>query len=376
MNARRLFNRFIGALVAVGLLVAASIALACPICMGLRAEPPIAKRIADSEQTVLAQRMLGPLEGQFRVVSVIKGPGGVGKVISAPELAQKDLRAPTALDALVLVRESDTQRWSFVGMSRIADAPLLREFATLKAIDERSGDEPPARLAYFVAKLEDGRPIVAQAAYEELRQAPYAALRTLRPFLDSRQLHRWLADPTLSQRHSLYWLLLGLSGGASDAEIVERRIDDAQRDHVSTAVSLSALIAADLELRGDSRVAFVERAYINDRTRTGDEIAAALLALSVHGNAPGAISRDRVIAAYRLLIRERPPLAGYVAQDLATWRYWDVVPEFTALLESDTLHYSSRVAIASYLRASPNGKSIVIAEPTPSAAHNIKVVPQ
>ena len=376
MNAYRLFKRFIGTALAVGLLAAASNALACPICMGLRAEPPIAKRIADSEQTVLAQRTPGPLEGQFRVVSVIKGPGGVGKVISAPELAQQELRAPTALEALVLVRESDTQRWSFVGMSRIADAPLLREFAVLKSFDERNGDEPPARLVYFAAKLEDRRPIVAQAAYEELRQAPYVALRTLRPFLDSKQLRRWLADPTSSQRHSLYWLLLGLAGDVSDAELIERLIDDAQRNHVSTTANLSALIAADLELRGDSRVGLVERAYIDDRTRTGDEIAAALLALSVHGNAPGAISRDRVIAAYRLLIRERPPLAGYVAQDLATWRYWDAVPEYTALLESDTLHYSSRVAIASYLRASPNGKSIAIAEPAASAAPNINVVPQ
>ena len=32
-----------------------------------------------------------------------------------------------------------------------------------------------------------------------------------------------------------------------------------------------------------------------------------VLALSVHGNAPGAVSRQRIIDAYRLLIRERKP---------------------------------------------------------------------
>jgi len=93
------------------------------------------------------------------------------------------------------------------------------------------------------------------------------------------------------------------------------------------------------------------------------------------------VSRERVIGAYRLLVHERAPLAAYVAPDLAAWKYWGMVPEYTALLKSDTLHYSSRVAIVSYLRASPNGKSLVIDEPgnisaAPLLPPSIAVVPQ
>jgi hypothetical protein len=47
-----------------------------------------------------------------------------------------------------------------------------------------------------------------------------------------------------------------------------------------------------------------------------------LLALSVHGGANGAVPRERVIQAYGLFIRERKPMAGFVALELADWEYW------------------------------------------------------
>ena len=198
--------------------------------------------------------------------------------------------------------------------------------------------------------------MVAQAAYQELAPAPYAMLRTLRPVLDRERVRQWVGDKTLPGRQPLYLLLLGIAGDATDAKRIETRIDVAQREHSSA--NLSAMLAADLELRGEPRVAFIERTYLSDHTRTTEEISAALLALSVHGNAPGAVSRNRVVAAYRLLIRERNPLAGYVAPDLAAWSDWGAVPDYLALLKSDALDIPSRIAIVSYLRASPNGEAL------------------
>jgi len=116
------------------------------------------------------------------------------------------------------------------------------------------------------------------------------------------------------------------------------------------------MIAADLELRGPSRMAWVDATYLRDPGRSTREIEAALLALSVHGNANGAIPRARVIESYRLFMQAHKPLAGLVAQDLAAWQYWDAVPEYVALMNSSVRqHYASRVAILAYLKRSPEG---------------------
>jgi hypothetical protein len=114
------------------------------------------------------------------------------------------------------------------------------------------------------------------------------------------------------------------------------------------------MLAADLELRGPSRVGWIEQAYFADRTRTLPEIEAALLALGVHGGANAAVPRDRVIAAYRFFIRERKAMAGFVAQQLADWEYWDVTAEYVALLESDAVKDpASHFAVVNYLHRSP-----------------------
>ena len=94
-----------------------------------------------------------------------------------------------------------------------------------------------------------------------------------------------------------------------------RGSNSASKPHGSShdATNLAAMIGADLELRGPSRVDWVEATYFADRSRTMPEIEAALLALNVHGDANRTVPRERVIQAYRAFIRERPPMAGFVA---------------------------------------------------------------
>ena len=94
-------------------------------------------------------------------------------------------------------------------------------------------------------------------------------------------------------------------------------------------------------------MAWVESKYLVDRKRSPREIKAALLALSVHGDANGAIPRERVIQSYRMFMNEHPDIAGYVAPDLAAWQYWDAVPDYLALMKSDVRQqYPSRLAIS------------------------------
>jgi hypothetical protein len=208
------------------------------------------------------------------------------------------------------------------------------------------------RLALVVPYLEDSEPLAAEIAYDAVRRAPYGAMRSVKAQLDPSALARWLDDPALAARHSTYTLLLGIAGGPGDAARLERRIDAAWRSR--DAVNLAAMLAADLELRGPSRVGFIEQSYFADADRTLPEIEAALLALSVHGGADALVPRARVIAAYRRFIRERKPMAGFVAQELAGWGYWGATSDYVALLQSGAVKDpASHFAIVNYLQRSP-----------------------
>jgi hypothetical protein len=73
------------------------------------------------------------------------------------------------------------------------------------------------------------------------------------------------------------------------------------------------------------------------------------------GTANAAVPRDRVIEAYRLFIRERKPMAGFVAQQLADWEHWDATAEYVALLKSDAVKDpASHFAVVNYLHRSPH----------------------
>ena len=125
------------------------------------------------------------------------------------------------------------------------------------------------------------------------------------------------------------------------------------------ATYLASTIAADLQLRGPSRMAWVDAKYMGDRLRSTRELEAALLALSVLGNANGVIPRERVIQSYGLFMKEHKELAGLVAWDLAAWQYWGAVPVYIALIKSNVQQYfASRVAVLAYLGQSPVGNLI------------------
>lgn len=207
-------------------------------------------------------------------------------------------------------------------------------------------------LIFVLPYLENAEPMVAEIAYGELARAPYSSLRLLRARLDAGALRQWAGDPRLAKRQSLYTLLLGIAGDATDTVRLEQRLDAAWK--AKDATNLGPMLAADLELRGPSRMGWIDANYMGDRDRTTRELQAVLLALSVQGTANATIPRERVIESYRIFIDGHKALAGFVAQDLTTWNYWDAGPDYAALLRSDLAqHPASRYAMLSYLKQSP-----------------------
>ncbi len=301
--------------------------------------------------------------GRFRVIEVVKGErpasgtveGGYPRNGPALEAAGSAGGKP-----LLLVRDNLFPTWTILGTIGAEHSRWLRMIASGKRGTAMNADEWSARVALMLPYLENREPLVAEIAFGELAAAPYAALLANKSRVAAPAVRRWLGDPALASRQSLYLLLLGIAGDAKDAARLESRLDTAGQ--TGDVTSLGSFIAADLQLRGPARMAWVDDQYLRDRTRTTPQIEAALLALSVHGNANSAIPRERVIQSYRLFINEHKDIAGFVAQDLATWQYWDAVPAYVAIMMSDLRQqYPSQLAIVAYLRQSPAGGAEVAA---------------
>jgi hypothetical protein len=307
----------------------------CQICFRGMALTP-AQQIATADRAILATPAG---DAEYRTVEAIKGDAVTGPVT----LAVRQRYDGT----LLLVRPTPSATWIVVGPVRRDRAPLLRQIAMATPADDASDAQWSAHAALMLEHLRDPDPLVARIAHDELTRAPYAALRALKPHVDPMALAVAMDDPA---RQGLYTLLYGIGGG--EAAAVERRIDDARR--ARDATNLAALLAADLEIRGPSRVAWIEKTYLTASDVTLPEMQAALLALSAHGDADAVVPRLRVIAAYRAFMKAHRPMASFVAHDLASWSYWDAGPEYAALLRSKTLtDPASRVAVIAYLMQSP-----------------------
>lgn len=343
----------IGAWLAAALLGASTTAAACPICLGA-GQQTVAQQLAAAPQAVLALPTAGA--GQFRVVEVIRGEQPSTRTIEGgyPRAASTVDSALQKGEALLLIREDPLPGWLVLGAIGTDQAVWLRQLAVGQRTEALSAPQWRDRVALVAPRLESPQPLVAKIAHGELSAAPYAAMRSAKPRLDVRKVRAWVTDPQLAARQRLYVLLLGIAGDELDAAALEQRLDAAWR--AGDATNLASMLTADLELRGPARMNWVEEKYLRDRSRSAAEVEAALLALSVQGLTGAAIPRERVIQAYRVYMKAHPENAGNVAPDLASWQYWDAVPEYQALMKSGVRQqYPSMLAMMNYLRQSPSG---------------------
>jgi hypothetical protein len=291
----------------------------------------------------------------YKVVAVIKGAHPAGEMIPAEAIQLDEVMDVGA--TLLLVRDDAWSMWTGLGAVTVGHAGWLRQIAAGKRLVDINLDEWQSRLALTLPYLEHREPLVAEIAYGELAAAPYAALLAAKTHLDAAAIRRWLADPQLAARYPLYLLLLGIAGDAGDATALEKRLETQWM--ARNATNLASMIAADLQLRGPSRMVWLDAKYMSDHWRSTRELDAARLALSVLGNANTVIPRERVIQSYVLFMQEHKELAGLVADDLADWQYWGASPMYLSLIKSNIRQtVESRAAVLAYLRQSPTGSLI------------------
>jgi hypothetical protein len=349
------------AVIALFLAVLGCPALACPICFTGRVAS-IGQKLDAADAAVLAQQV-SP-NGTYKVVEVIKGGAdSIPAIIT--EVTLRTDAPPSSSDApQLLLRNRLSGGWTSLGAISLRHTGWLRELAAMEPLGEPmarlveprglmgSDESWIKRLRLVAPYLESSDPLAAEIAYGEVARAPYRDLRLLKNELTAATIVRWLADPRLAARRAAYTLLLGIAGTQAASAVIEKSLEAAHRSH--DASSLSALLAAALELRGTALIPWIEQNYLLDRKRTLPEIEATLLALSVQGSADAAVPRGDIIAVYLRFIDQRKPMVGFVVADLITWQFWGATGKFVEVLKSDALKDpASRLAVINYLRQSP-----------------------
>lgn len=263
----------------------------------------------------------------WRTVAAVKGAAR-----EVPAGALLPSAGVPASSGWVVAQDRLTRGWAVLGPLSAEHVPWLRRIAATRTPSSMDEADWREHVAFHADWLEHPDPFVAEVAYGEIARAPYAAMRTLARKLDARRVERWLDDPALVRRTPLYTLLLGIVGGPRAAERIDARARAAAASR--DADNLGAVLVADLELRGPSRLDWVERTWLSGTGRSLPELQAALQALSVQGGADVAVPRARVVGAYRGFVRSGHALAGHPALDLLSWRAWDAVPDYVALLRA------------------------------------------
>lgn len=368
------------------LIAAAAMALcvvegqACAICFSGTVVTP-GQKLDSADEAVLAVPLAD--QGGFRVIEVVKGKVPANEIIAESAVSLDVSALATFLDGgsavtrlsatgqgkpLLLFRNRTSETWVGIGTIGERYAGWLRRLAATK----HEGDGLPAKLwpskvmgwspltdaqwqeraLIVLPYLVSDEPLATEIAYGEVSRMPYRIMRGLKPQLEATKIRLWIDDPKQASRLPVHTLLLGIAGDSKDAVQLERRIDQALLD--GNATNLSAMLAADLELRGPSRLSWLHATFFADRQRTLPEIDAALLALSVQGEADVTVPRKQVIEAYRSFIKARKPMAGFVATELANWEAWDATADYVDIIRSNAVKDpAGQFAILSYLKSSP-----------------------
>ena len=317
---------------------------ACAICAPADAGATLRQRLRAAEVVVLAAPAAG---GAFAAQLLIKGEWPHGPI----RLPQGFL-ASVQIPSLVLLYRSGAADWQSAGQLAFQHAEWARRLVALADASDLTPAQWTARIGSFVPELESVEPLVALAAYEEIAIAPYAVLRGTGPKLNAAQLVRWLDTPALTARRPLYALLLGFAGHQVSADWLQQRM--AGLRSTGDGPTLSAMLAAWLELRGPEGVAWVERQYLSGPSAHEMGVSAALLALSVHGADGRRVGRSRVVQAYRYFVAQTTPWPGLVASDLGNWEKWEFGPLFAEWLASGKPQgFASRYAMVFFLMRSP-----------------------
>ena len=109
---------------------------------------------------------------------------------------------------------------------------------------------------------------------------------------------------------------------------------------------------AAVEIGGEEAVEFIESEYFKAANRSENELKEVALALSVHGTNGHVHLRDRIVAAYRVLLENHPSMTAAIANDLIAWKRTELADEILGYLAAHPreFDFQTTLRLRAYVR--------------------------
>jgi hypothetical protein len=306
---------------------------ACIVCVADPLETVLVAELEGAAQVVVAVPLGDRDENRYRIETIYRGPATLkpGDELSAALPLFSTDGGKIGTEAVLITRRDDKADWT---IRAPADREHLAFFESVLSLPKPGSmdvlDELN-RAVFFAGHLHDEDAILAKAGAAELTRLPYPMLKKIRTRLDPVAIRSELKNPAAADRYALFYTLLGLCGNEEDAASIRRYTETMWKSNGWR--NLGALLTARLELEGAAVVDEIVTRYIADENRTLPEIEQAILALRVHGDADDTVTRQRAVAAFRIMFDEREPLVFLIAGDLTRWEDWESKERLLELVE-------------------------------------------
>ncbi|MBP36543.1 MAG: hypothetical protein CMP31_13165 [Roseibacillus sp.] len=322
---------------------------ACLICLPVPTTSP-ADYLLESEVIVLAREDPGS-PYWLRTVKVLKGdPAGVDRDFFLEAPLQPE-RSPNRKREVICAYGSQggspKPEWAWVGAAEATFTPMVEE---ILQHGERWKTNPDERAAFFAGHLGHRDQQVRALAHLEVARAPYDRIREFAGALAAEDLRTSLQNFRLTEWHPLYILLLAQGDEPRDHQLIAGKVRSAEES--KRTLHLAAWVTAWIEIDPEAALDFVETHYLANGLREAGEIRAISRALSVHGNRGHVHLRDRIVGAYRQILRRQPGLAPGIVTDLMAWERWDLAGAIVPVVMAPPpdMNQASLLQLRAYLR--------------------------
>jgi len=299
--------------------LAVSPAMSCPFCSA--PSLTLAEQMAQADAAVLVQWVGGKKatdksagETVYEIRQVVRNHKNELKVEGRVTLPR--YRESKVGDLFLLVgSKGATIEWA---------SPLEVTETSFNYVAQAPSPEVPTtkRLEYYVKFLEYSDQMIANDAYGEFANAPYADITQLSDKLPREKIRSWITNKdTPATRMGLYGLLIGLCGTNEDTQVLKAKILEKTEDF---RLGIDGLMSGYLLLTGDKGLSVLDEHKLKNRDVPFSETYAAMQALRFMWKySEGRIEKPRLRASMRILL-DRPELADLVIADLARWKDWEI----------------------------------------------------
>lgn len=282
-------------------------------------------------------------------VTVLKGGLGLGKIdLFLDSASRRRLAAYPDRFAVVVGKVVDGEKaWQRVGIADGEFASIVREILASAKAWER---QPKLRVEYFGKLLGHQDSQISNLALLEVGRAPYDEIKRMKDAVSRDEIHAYLENFRYVEWHALYILLLAQSEDPRDRQVIWDSLRSAA--HFGSVIRLGAWATAAVEIGGEEAVEFIESEYFKAANRSENELKEVALALSVHGTNGHVHLRDRIVAAYRVLLENHPSMTAAIANDLIAWKRTELADEILGYLAAHPreFDFQTTLRLRAYVR--------------------------